>query len=234
MGTLSSARLKPSVLGTCMVLFLASTLAIADTAPSGTAQQANAKHVLANLMRWLPGDFDNAAMLQLPPTQEPGEPAATTDKLLTTYIRQVTLPAFGAHVLFLEEYRGTDHLERIRLYVFETNNNGSVRLRLLNPKNPQALQGARSNPNQLLELTPADVTADRPACELNFAQGSDGIIVGRMASGSCDRSTTWVDYELHVGPQGHWVCFSRRTQQADTVAWQLIPQFPCVLMNRTG
>jgi hypothetical protein len=232
MGAFLSARLKPTVLGAGIAFCLASTLVIADT--PANEQQALAKQVLANLMSWLPGDFNNAALLQLPSTQQSGESSGTADKLLTTHIRRVTLPAFGDNVLFLEEYRGADHLERIRLYVFEPNDNGSVRLRLLNPKDPQALQGARNTPDRLRALTPADVTTDRRACELNFSQHPDGIIIGRMTSGSCDLATDWVDYELHVGPQGHWVCYSRRTQQADTVAWQLVPQFPCVLMNRTG
>jgi hypothetical protein len=192
--------------------------------------------VLTNLLGWLPGDYTNTAVLQLASTHTaPSTALAADNDLLTTHFRRVDLPQFGDHVLFLEEYRGVEaiELERVRLYVFKVNHDSdSVELRLLNPKDSDALKGAHNDLDSLTGLTLADITIDRSVCTLSFSALPTGIIVGRMTSGACDVGNTWVDYELHVGLDGHWVCYNRRSKLNDAITWQLIPPLPCVLMSR--
>ena len=223
-----------------LVSIILLTSPLADIAQSQNPAMApgavvSSTDVLAKLLQWLPGDYTNTATLGLPSINDA---QAVTDKdLLTTYIRQVELPRFGEAVLFLEEYRGAqaNKLERVRLYVFEHElNSGQVTLRLRNPKEPEALKGARNNVHRLQALTLADVTVDRSACTLTFNALPNGTIVGRMQTRACDVPANWVDYELHVGPDGHWVCYSRRTDLNDTISWQSIPSLPCVLMSRVN
>jgi len=200
-----------------------------------TPSNSNADQVLKHLLSWLPGDYTNNAMLQLPVSHTaPSSALAADNDLLTTHFRRVALPQFGDHVLFLEEYRGAEaiELERVRLYVFKVNDNESVELRLLNPKDSDVLKGAHNDLDSLTALTLADITIDRSVCTLSFSALPTGTIVGRMTSGACDVGDTWVDYELHVGPEGHWVCYSRRSKLDDAITWQLIPPLPCVLMSR--
>lgn len=218
-----------SLTGKMVALVLTVQVAHADDGGAAPADAPQPPALLSTLLQWLPGDYTNAAALRLPRIH--GE-AGDSDRL-TTYIRRVELPMFGTDVLFLEEYRGAEESaqERVRLYVFETSTD-AVRLRLLNPKDPEALRGARHDLRRVRALTPADVTVDRTVCTLAFARLTSGVIVGRMKSHACDVKASWVDYELHVGPNGHWVCYSRRAKHDDAVAWQLIPPLPCVLMSR--
>ena len=206
----------------------------AEASLEPAAEAPAASVILSNLLQWLPGNYTNAAALELPSMHNDGAPI--DNDRLTTYIRSIDLPRFGENVLFLEEYRGAQarQLERIRLYVFEPDHAASVvGLRLLNPKDPEKLQGTHQDLSRLQALTLDDVTVDRSACTLAFTTMPSGIIVGRMSSGQCDRDSNWVDYELHVGPNAHWVCYTRRSILNDTITWQLVPPLPCVLMNRT-
>jgi hypothetical protein len=190
--------------------------------------------LLERIMTWLPGDYADAGSLF---PDHDGKVTAPDDDLntLTTYIRPVSMPDLGAHVLFLEEYRGTamPALERVRLYRLEPGADaGVVEMLVINPKNPEALRGARDNLPMVESLTADELNPDSPGCRLTFREGLSGYVQGRMDYQGCRFRQQWVDYEIHLGSSDHWVCYSRRLQATDAVVWQLVPGHPCVRMVR--
>jgi hypothetical protein len=184
--------------------------------------------VMGRLMAWLPGDYRNEA----PIGAERSDDAAAH---LQTHIRAVDLPQLGQSVLYVEEYRGraAPRLERVRFYVFESARDGTaVKMLVLNPKRPERFSGARHDLSRLQALTSDDLTVDRPGCALQFSVFASGAIAGRMQHRACDFAGQWVDYELQVSAQNHWVCYSRRSLVDDRLMWQFVPSQPCVLMTR--
>ena len=193
--------------------------------------------LIDRLLNWLPGDYSNRAFLLA--NHRPDKPAAeagTADSdMLTTYIRPARNPVLGRNLLFLEEYRGADvqTLERVRLYKLEVSDDGrGVEMLVLNPKDPVALRGARDDPARVEALSAAALRPDNPGCILHFHAGPEASIVGRMAYRGCRLAEQWVDYEIHVASDGHWVCYSRRQLASDAISWQLVPGFPCIFMAR--
>lgn len=191
--------------------------------------------LLERIMTWLPGDYSNAGTM--PPGHRGGDAAAVDKDMntLTTYIRPVTMPDLGAHVLFLEEYRGTAApvLERVRLYRLAPGADaGVVEMLVINPKSPEDLRGARNDLPRVESLTAEELNPDSPGCRLTFREGLAGYVQGKMDYQGCRFRQQWVDYEIHLGSSDHWICYSRRQQATDAVVWQLVPGHPCIHMLR--
>jgi hypothetical protein len=185
----------------------------------GGAAAADLHAQLAELLRWLPGTYDNAAQVARQGGGGPFYP-------VRTIVRPVTMPGIAAHVLYLEEYRDNDpaKLTRVRLYTFAIDAAaGAIRLHLVNPLRPEALIGAHADLARVEALTLADMRVDRPVCDVLIRK--DGAVYrGTMTPRTCNRPDgTWVDYTLIVGPDRHWVRNRARSASDDAVAWEFVP-----------
>lgn len=183
---------------------------------AASAQAADLNAQVREIMAMLPGVYDNAAQVQV------GKPFYP----VRTIIKPVKAPVFGEHVLYLEEYRDNDptKLTRIRLYTFtaDTTEN-AVRLHLVNPLKPEALQGAHADLAKVEALTTGDVRKDRNLCDVLIRKvGLE--FRGAMKERTCDRpDKTWVDYTLVISPGKHWVRNRARSLETNAVAWEFVP-----------
>ena len=197
-----------------------STLAIVCLlwGPTASAQtKAELETQLAQLMKMLPGDYDNAAQLQGQGADKPFYP-------VRTILKAVTMPEIGEHILYLEEYRDNDPAKftRIRLYKF-TLDEGAIRLHLVNPLKPEALVGAYANLAKIQALRLSDMRKDRDLCDV-FIRKVGEEFQGAMKERSCDRpDKTLVDYTLIIGPGKHWVRNRARSPDTNQVAWEFVP-----------
>jgi CpeT/CpcT family (DUF1001) len=198
------------------MLILVLAFAIAFTAPA-QAEDLNAQ--VREIMAMLPGEYDNAAQMQRQGGGQPFYP-------VRTIIKPVKAPIFGENVLYLEEYRDNDptKLTRIRLYTFSADaGENAVRLHLVNPLKPEALQGAHADLAKVEALTAADVRKDRNLCDVLIRK--QGIeFRGAMKERTCDRpDKTWVDYTLIISQGKHWVRNRARSLETNAVAWEFVP-----------
>jgi len=183
------------------------------------AQAADLNAQVREIMAMLPGVYDNAAQIQKQGGDKPFYP-------VRTIIKPVKAPVFGENVLYLEEYRDNDptKLTRVRLYTFtaDTGEN-AVRLHLVNPLRPEALQGAHADLAKVEALTTDDVRKDRDLCDV-LIRKAGAEFRGTMKERTCDRpDKTWVDYTLVISPGKHWVRNRARSPQTDAVAWEFVP-----------
>jgi hypothetical protein len=195
-------------------LVLASVLALA-----GSAQAADLNAEVREIMAMLPGVYDNAEQMQRQGGDKPFYP-------VRTIIKPVTSRVFGDNVLYLEEYRDNDptKLTRIRLYTFTADEaENAVRLHLVNPLKPEALQGAHADLGKVEALTAEDVRKDRDLCDV-FIRKVGEEFRGTMKPRTCDRpDRTWVDYTLIASPGRHWVRNRARSPDTNAVAWEFVP-----------
>jgi len=183
--------------------------------------------ILQQLASWLPGVYSNADQLKGYEDEEDAH-------ALTTIVKPLHNAALGENLYYLEEYRDNDPkaLTRIRVYEFLIVEN-RVRLRLLNLKDTDALQGDHATLSKAMQLTHDDITPDREACLLDLTS-YNGTLLARMRHQACDVQDTWVDYEWVVDPEGTWTCYARRMKQDDSLTWLQMPAFPCIRQTRTA
>ncbi len=191
------------------------------------ADSATPETLLETIAQWFPGTYSNA--IQLAGSDSHGEAFP-----LTTIVRPLTNPGLGETLYYLEEYRDNDPtaITRIRIYSFTTEDSG-VRLRLLNPTDVVALQGAHADLSRAERLTSEDIQLDRDNCMLDMTRYND-TLVARMRHHACDLGDIWMDYELIIDETGSWTCYARRLQADDSLAWLQMPTFPCIRQQRTA
>lgn len=183
--------------------------------------------ILRQLASWLPGVYANADQLK---GYEDDEDAHA----LTTIVKPLSNPVLGQNLYYLEEFRDNDPtaLTRIRIYEFLVVED-RVRLRLLNPKDTEALQGDHATLSKAMQLTHDDISPDRDSCLLDLTT-YNGTLLARMRHQACDVQDTWVDYEWVVDPAGTWTCYARRMKRDDSLTWLQMPAFPCIRQTRTA
>jgi hypothetical protein len=212
-----------------MIRILVLIVAMAAGASGAAAQghsKADLNAQLKLLMEWLPGDYDNHEQIV---RQSGGGFSPATDKpfhRLHTMFRRVNMPAVGEHVIYVEEYRDDDpkKLTRVRLYKFTVEEKlGAIRLHLVNPLKPEALQGAHADLKRVEALTAKDWRVDRDLCDV-FINWEGGQFRGAMKEKSCNRPDgSFVDYTLIIGEKHHWVRNRARDPKTNAVAWELMP-----------
>ncbi|MBM3515978.1 MAG: hypothetical protein FJX59_20035, partial [Alphaproteobacteria bacterium] len=142
--------------------------------------------------------------------------------------RAVEAPAFGEHILYLEEIRDADpsKIARIRMMKF-TVEGDAIRLHMINPLAPEKLQGAHADLARVRALMPADIRADRGLCDVFIRKAGDRF-EGQMKAKSCDRkddagNAVFVDYDL-IAAQGTMKVRNRWLAAADgAIAWEQTP-----------
>jgi hypothetical protein len=166
---------------------------------------------IERLMTWSQGAFDNHV--------QAGEDAHFFP--LDARYRRVDLPAFGAHVLYAEEYRtdGERRLHSARLQVLTTDGD-RVRVAFKPLRHPETV---RDDPTALTRLTPADVISFPPDCDVLLSfDGHD--FRGGMATQGCRRGPEMrFEYELIVGDGYQWFREQARRFSDGSVGWEQAP-----------
>ena len=204
---------------------LACLLALGATAAHAQSRgDLNAQ--LQLLMQWWPGDYDNNEQIV---RQSGGGLETPTDKpfyRLHSRFQAVQLPALGANVLYLEEYRDNDpaKIARIRLYSLSLDEAAhAIRVKLHAPLDSNALAGAWRDPSRIEKLAAKDLRSFRNQCDL-LMHYVGGQFEGGMANRSCDlNGKEWFEYQVVVGPRFHWARDRRLSLKDGSVTWEMAP-----------
>ncbi|MEM1261744.1 MAG: chromophore lyase CpcT/CpeT [Pseudomonadota bacterium] len=132
----------------------APTLAVGDDAANPFARDVK---VLAD---WFAGEFDNEEQRWF--EADPRAAVAEDDRVtrIHTLHRRLSLPAFGEHVFYVEEYVNNDPTQviRQRLVTFRADlAAGAIRMQQGFFKKPDAVKGGYANPELLSDLAGEDV-----------------------------------------------------------------------------
>jgi CpeT/CpcT family (DUF1001) len=138
------------------------------------------------LLEWFPGRYDND--LQVMFDKDTNQPAEARNGRIHSIFAPVSLPAFGAHVFYVEQYsdNNPEAIYRQRIYRF-TRDDGenAARLEIFAPSPEQAarMKGAWRDPSKLAGLTPEGMTM-YPGCEVWWRR-QDNQFVGTMKKDAC-------------------------------------------------
>lgn len=206
MRLLSALRLA----GAALILGVAAFASPAFAQESRPSAQAVLERDFGQFLEWFEGRFDNDRQVFFEPELGVAEP--DRHERIHSIFRRVDLPAFGAHVFYVEQYLNGDpaQIYRQRLYVMSVDaGRGAIRLAIHIPRQPEGLAGAHLDPTLLARLTPADMTT-YPGCDV-FWRRQENQFVGSMDEGACrivsSRSgrTLIVSDDLVLSADGIWI-----------------------------
>lgn len=164
---------------------------------------------LEYLMEIWPGDFDNREQLQF--DSDVGKRTMETGGHLRVHgqIRRVDLPAFGEHVLYVEEYKDNDpsSIFRQRLYELSADEDeNAIRIKLHFFRDGAKYLGAHEDPSKLDGLTRED-TAVLDGCDA-FLRRDVRVLAGGMKTKTCifgeGDERRYSDYQLRISEDGYW------------------------------
>ncbi len=116
---------------------------------------------IETVVAWTQGAFSNER-------QVASVDAGESPGLLFPVFRQVEIPAFGDHVIYLQwpmEAPDGD-LQRQRIWAFHKNGDGSVVMKFYTLKNPDQWRDAHLDPEKVRDMTVDDVIAYPDTCTL--------------------------------------------------------------------
>ena len=166
------------------IIRLAAVLALAATPPVQSTNES-LQNDLELLLSWFPGRYDSAEQVLL--QEQSNVPEDQRNYRRHSIFRAVTLPAFGDHVLYAEQYRDgdPDKIYRQRIYVFTADpEEDAIRLRIHIPKEPQTLKGAYRQPELLDHLQPGD-TITWDGCDVFWKREQPDRFRGELKRGAC-------------------------------------------------
>ncbi len=143
---------------------------------------ASLEYDLALMMTWFEGEFDNH--LQVLDEQE--NPPEQAHERIHSIFAPVDLPAFGAHLFYVEQYTDGDptKIYRNRLYSFSLNEaEQAIQLTIYSFADAAAVVGAHLDPSRLAGVTP-ETARTMPGCEVYWKKDGDRFI-GYMKEGAC-------------------------------------------------
>ncbi|MEO0576742.1 MAG: CpcT/CpeT family chromophore lyase [Pseudomonadota bacterium] len=171
----------------------------------------NPDEQIARIMQWWNGDYNNDR--QLIALRAAGEPVWTEDGSgkgghieVTSHYRPVTLPAFGDHVIYVEETKhgDPDNMFRQRIYTLSKDNSGDkVRVKLWYFKDKKAFVGAFKNVSMLSALTPEDMSPLPDKCDLLVVAAGEKLHMP-MGDPQCDLGTRVFNYQVLLGADSFW------------------------------
>lgn len=175
-----ACRTLASTLVACVSVLTASAGWGAEPHPPRAVLEKDLKVFLG----WLEGAFDNNEQIAF--AGELGIPPDDVPERIHSIFKRVTLPAFGEHVFYVEQYLDGDpgQVYRQRLYSLDLDEaEHAIRLRIHVPEDPARLAGAHRDPAKLDGLTPAE--AHSPAgCDVYWRRRADAFL-GDMKPGTC-------------------------------------------------
>ena len=140
---------------------------------------------LQRLVAWFGGEFDNQEQIWFETEGRAATPVAERHERVHAVHRRVSLPTFGKHVFYVEEYLDDDPQKvfRQRLVTFESARQSGVRMKLWFFKDPGKVRGAQLDPSKLAGITREDVT-DIEGCDVFWVLEGDQY-VGGMKPRAC-------------------------------------------------
>jgi hypothetical protein len=197
------------LLGTVPAAFLPLAAAAQERTPT---RAAVLERDLADLVAWFAGRFDND--LQVYFDGEMDTPAEARNGRIHSIFAPVELPAFGAHVFYVEQYSDNDpsSIYRQRIYRFVVDEaKDAIRLEIFAPSPEQAAQmrGAYADPSKLAGLTPGAMTAF-PGCEVYWRR-QENQFIGSMQPDACrvasrrSGRTLLITDDLVLTPDAIWI-----------------------------
>lgn len=174
-----------------LVSLMVATAAVATAMPAAAAGDPF-KRDLKILTTWFEGEFDNEEQRWYQNHPSSNTPETGRHGRLHTLHRRLTLPDFGEHVFYVEEYLDNDpaNLVRQRLVTFESDpESGGIRMKQGFFKNAEMAKGAYFDRSKLSALKKADVffmeDLDPDAkCDVIWNRVA-AQFVGKMADKAC-------------------------------------------------
>lgn len=133
---------------------------------------------------WFPGVYDNAEQVFF--EDELGVPEDERHERIHHTFARVVLPDFGEHVFYVQQYLDDEpsKIYRQRFYSFVLDfDENAIRLKVLTPKNTDAVVDAHLDPAKYQDLTMDDVT-NVSGCDV-FWQRRANQFVGYMKERAC-------------------------------------------------
>lgn len=163
---------------------------------------------LEYLMEIWPGNFDNREQVQFDADVGMRDYESGAHLRVHGQISRVDLPAFGEHVLFVEEYQNDDpkSVFRERLYVLSTDEaEKAIRVKILFFKDKERWLGAHDDPSILDDITPGDTTTNA-ACDVLLRRNGvylTGGIKDRGCTSSEGEEEISSEYQIRVGEDNY-------------------------------
>jgi CpeT/CpcT family (DUF1001) len=143
----------------------------------------------ATLLTWVQGTFSNVRQARegTNALADKATAAEFAPDVLFPIFKKIDVPAFGAHVVYLQWPMGTPdgELQRQRIWVFADDPaRNAVMMKFYTLKEPEKWLNAHVDPAKVRAMTAADVIPYPPACDLPFRRQAD-VFLGEIPRGEC-------------------------------------------------
>lgn len=163
---------------------------------------------LEYLMEIWPGDFNNREQAQLDADTGKRDYDSGAHLRVHGQISRVNLPAFGEHVLYVEEYQNDDPnaVFRKRLYVLTADDTEkAIRIKIHFFNDKEKWLGAHAKPSVLDDIKPDDTTTNT-ACDVLLRR--DGVhLTGGIKDSACTtdegEEELSSEYQIRVGEDSY-------------------------------
>lgn len=179
------------------------------------------------VMKWWNGDYDNEAQIAElradgVPIWKEGQHEGENPQMFGGFLpvhshyRNVSLPAFGKRVIYLEELTFKDNPYRQRIYtVIYDEEKDSVRVKLWYFKDKKKYLGAWQDLTKIQDLTPTDMSPLPDFCDLHVRLTPEGRLEMKMPKEQCKFGASIFDYQVSLGADDFW--FRDRIVDAETM-----------------
>jgi hypothetical protein len=157
-------------------------VSLALAAPTSAGATEDPQQVLARFAGLFEGEFDNFQQVW----EEREARSEAPHEHIHSIFARVTLPAFGGHVFYVQQYEGGDptRIYRQRLYSFAADAGAAaIRLTIYSFPDEQAVRDAHLDPTRLAGLVPA-MLRTTPGCEVDW-KPEGAAFVGTMKDKAC-------------------------------------------------
>lgn len=215
--------MKAARCGLTRVIFaVASFIALASVPASAQPHQTVLQKDFELFLEWFPGRYDNELQVFWEP--DLGVAQDERHERIHSIFKPVSLPAFGEHVFYVEQYLDGDpaKIYRQRIYSFSVDaENDAIRLKIYTPKAPAKIAGAARDPSKLSRLKASDATAT-PGCDVLWRRKANQFI-GAMQEGACRVASERFGGEIVISddlvltPDEIWISDRASTPEGDYV-----------------
>jgi hypothetical protein len=167
---------------------------------------------LKTIMTWWNGDYDNDA--QIAALKKDGKPVWRKDvdkeigghADIVSHYRPIQLPAFGAHVIYVEETKFGDptNIFRQRIYTLSIDEASTqLRVKLWSFKDKTKYVGAWKDLGRLAAVTPAEMSPLPDKCDLRVTREGAKFHMA-MHEKDCAFGENYFNYQVLLGENSFW------------------------------